>query len=299
MTAAETGRREKPRRVSLLSETRALLRRSGLHAKKGLGQNFLIDEDVLAAIVEAADVSNGDVVLEVGPGLGVLTGALYNKGARLVSVELDDDLAAMLATDYRDKPEVTIIHGDILSRPITDFLTEALGEPPGRFKVVANLPYYITGAVLRHLLAAALKPETVLVMLQREVAEAVTAKPGKQSLLSLSVRFYGEPCLVRQVSAESFYPVPKVDSALLGIDLYDEPPLNVPDVDAYFNFVKSGFTAPRKQLANSLAQGLSLPRTDIAAALDKAGIEPSRRPGNLSLEDWALLHRAFTEAGLC
>jgi 16S rRNA (adenine1518-N6/adenine1519-N6)-dimethyltransferase len=299
VTEAEPSRQIKPRRVSLLGATRDLLRRSGLKSKKSLGQNFLIDEEVLADIVSAATISPGDVVLEVGPGLGVLTNALYQRGARVVSVELDDDLAAMLAVDYRDKPEVTVIHRDILSQPPDAFLKEALGELPASYKVVANLPYYITGMVLRHLLAAALKPATLLVMLQREVAEAVTARPEKQSLLSLSVRFYGEPFLVRNVSANSFYPVPKVNSALLGITLFDNPAVVVPDIEDYFKLIKDGFSAPRKQLANSLAKGLCLPRSEVTALLERAGIEPSRRPGNLNLEEWASLHAALGGKATC
>ena len=274
---------------SLLTRTKKRLRRLGLKARKGLGQHFLVDDEVLAATINAAGITPDDLVVEVGPGLGILTEALAEKAGRVIAIELDDSLAALLKTTLTSFQKVTIINDDVLNiEP-----GRLVGQNPG-YKVVANLPYYITSPVLRHFLTATVKPGMMVVMVQREVAEAIAAKPGDMSLLSISVQFYGRPEIVRKVPAEAFYPAPEVDSALVRIDLYHEPAVAV-DEGSFFELVRAGFAAPRKQLGNSLSQGLGLPKEGILPLLEKAGIDWQRRAETLTLEEWARLWRVFEE----
>lgn len=272
----------------LLAETRRLLRQSDLRARKGLGQHFLIDGGVLEAIIAAAELTPDDLVVEVGPGLGILTRELAQKAGGVVAIELDDKLAALLKKTLASFNNVTIVNGDVLKiEP-----KELVG---GRgYKVVANLPYYITSPVLRHFLEAEAKPEAMVVMVQKEVAEAIAAKPGDMSLLSVSVQFYGEPRIITIVPAESFYPAPKIDSAILKIDIYPEPKADV-DEKGFFDTVRAGFAAPRKQLANSLAKGLGREKSAVLPFLQKAKIDPSRRAETLSIGEWAALQRVLGE----
>jgi 16S rRNA (adenine1518-N6/adenine1519-N6)-dimethyltransferase len=272
----------------LLAETRRLLRQSDLRARKGLGQHFLIDGGVLEAIISAAELTPDDLVVEVGPGLGILTRELAQKAGGVVAIELDDKLAALLKKTLASFNNVTIVNGDVLK-------IEPEGLVGGRgYKVVANLPYYITSPVLRHFLEAEAKPEAMVVMVQKEVAEAIAAKPGDMSLLSVSVQFYGEPRIITIVPAESFYPAPKIDSAILKIDIYPEPKADV-DEKGFFDTVRAGFAAPRKQLANSLAKGLGREKSAVLPFLQKAKIDPSRRAETLSIGEWAALQRVLGE----
>jgi 16S rRNA (adenine1518-N6/adenine1519-N6)-dimethyltransferase len=168
------------------------------------------------------------------------------------------------------------------------------GSAPS-YKVVANLPYYITSAVLRHFLTAHTKPRLMVVMVQREVAEAISAGPGQMSLLSASIQFYGQPEIVSFVPASCFYPAPEVDSAILRITVPPRPAVEVSDEDGFFSLLRAGFSAARKQLANSLAQGLKLPKAEVLPTLQKAGISPQRRAETLTLEEWTGLWRTFNQ----
>jgi 16S rRNA (adenine1518-N6/adenine1519-N6)-dimethyltransferase len=273
-----------------LTQTRRLLRQFDLRARKGLGQHFLIDGEVLKRITSAAELTSTDVIVEVGPGLGVLTRELAQKASRVIAIELDSKLAAALEQTLTSFNNVTIINDDVLRIEPRDLVT----EPKTGYKVVANLPYYITSPVLRHFLEASAKPELMLVMVQKEVAEAIVAKPGEMSLLSVSVQFYGEPRIIGYVPAQCFYPAPKVDSAILRIDPYPQPAVAV-DEEGFFNIVRAGFTAPRKQLANSLAQGLGVSKADALSLLEAANIVPQRRAETLSLGEWARLWGVFKE----
>jgi 16S rRNA (adenine1518-N6/adenine1519-N6)-dimethyltransferase len=265
-------------------DVRRLLREFDFKPKKGLGQNFLVSGGALRRIVAAADLEPGDVVLEVGPGLGTLTRLLAQQAERVIAVELDRRLVDILSQTLADFPNVEIVQGDILEM-----------EPggPGKLsqlspgcKVVANLPYYITSAVLRHLLTAKVKPQLIVVTVQREVAQRMTASPGQMSLLSVSVQFYGRPRVVAHIPAGAFYPVPKVNSAVVRIDLDESPTVTVADVDRFFEIVRAGFGQKRKQLRNALAQGLSLPASTVVEALRRAGVDEKRRAQTLSLEEW-------------
>ena len=275
---------------TLLAQTRGALRRAGLRARKGLGQHFLIDEEVLRLIVETAELGPGDVVIEVGPGLGVLTRELAARAGRVIAVELDDRLAALLREHLAAFPNVTVINGDILGIDPADLLREAGAS---EYKVVANLPYYIASPVLRHFLEASPRPTSMVVMVQKEVAETIAARPGDMSLLSVSVQFYGEPEIVGHVPARCFHPAPDVDSAVLRIRVHAVPGVAVSDVDAFFGLVRAGFSASRKQMVNSLSQGLGRPRSEVQALLKEAGIEGRRRAETLSLEEWARLWEVF------
>jgi 16S rRNA (adenine1518-N6/adenine1519-N6)-dimethyltransferase len=261
-----------------------LLREFNLQPKKGLGQNFLVSEGALRRIVAAADLEPGDVVLEVGPGLGTLTRLLAQQAKWVIAVELDQRLVEILSQTLDDFPNVEIVQGDILEM-----------EPAGpgglsglspNYKVVANLPYYITSAVLRHLLTAKVKPQLIVVTVQREVAQRMIASPGQMGLLSVSVQFYGRPRIVARIPAGAFYPVPKVNSAVVRIDLDESPTVAVADVDRFFEVVRAGFGQKRKQLRNALAQGLSLPASTVVEALRRAGVDEKRRAQTLSLEEW-------------
>ncbi len=281
---------------SLLAQTRRWLRQFDLKARKGLGQHFLIDEEVLGVILAAAELDSSDTVIEVGPGLGILTGELARQAGWVIAIELDNKLAAMLRKTLAPFDNVVIINEDILGTDPKVLLQEqAPSFPPAikPYKVVANLPYYITSPVLRHFLEASVKPEIMIVMVQKEVAEAIVAEPGQRSVLSIGVQFYGKPGIISYVPARSFYPAPEVDSAILRIDVYRQPPVAVADEEGFFELVRAGFTASRKQVANSLAQGLGLPKTDVLVLLEKAGIVPQRRTETFTLEEWARLWQVF------
>lgn len=286
---------------SLLAQTKRLLRHFNLRARKGLGQHFLIDEEVLELITSAAELAPTDIVMEIGPGLGVLTRELAKQVGWLAAIELDSKLAASLKQTLASFSNVTIINEDILKIDPATLLQQqqarfpaAIGSPFS-YKVVANLPYYITSPVLRHFLEASIKPQIMVVMVQKEVAEAIVAEPGQMSLLTISVQFYGKPVIINYVPARCFYPAPEVDSAILKVALYPKPAVEVTDERDFFNLVRAGFTASRKQFCNSLSQGLGLPKTEVLPLLQKAGIMPQRRAETLTLEEWAQLWQVFTQ----
>jgi 16S rRNA (adenine1518-N6/adenine1519-N6)-dimethyltransferase len=285
--------------LSLLAATRAMLDEFNLKAKKSLAQHFLIDRGILNKIVAAADLKPDDTVIEVGPGLGVLTQALAGRVKHLIAVEIDRNMVAVLRRIFGMAPNVGIIERDILDADPSAVLIEAGAAPgptgPFKYKVVANLPYYITSAVMRHFLEAALKPELIVVMMQKEVAEQITALPGAMSLLSVSVQYYGTPRIVRTVSRGCFFPAPDVDSALLRVDVHPEPRLPPEDDEGFFRVVHAGFTAPRKQLANAIAQGFRGPKGPVLSWLAAAGIDPARRAETLSVSEWVHLYETYRE----
>lgn len=288
------GRSEAPRGMPSPEELtrltpRALLRRLGLSARKGFSQSFLTDSYTVADIVAAAELHSDEEVLEVGPGLGVLTRELVKAARRVVVVELDRQLAALLPHLVPGAKNLEIIQGNFLEfDPATVFR--------GPFKVVANLPYNITSPALRHMLTATARPTLAVVMVQREVADRIAAKPGDTSLLSIMVQLYARVTVVRQVPAEAFYPAPKVDSTVLKLELYERPPEGVEDPEALLQLVAAGFSRRRKQLHNSLSQSLWFPPNGVFVVLEAAGIDPTRRPQTLSIEEWARLYHAYQEA---
>jgi len=277
--------------TSLMSETRALLDRYGLSARKGLGQNFLIDRGVLDKILAAAAVEQKDTVVEVGPGLGVLTKALVQRAGRVIAVELDRKMVALLRETLAGVPNVEILERDILKTPVEDLVA-------GPYKVVANLPYYITSAVLRHFLEAARQPKSLVIMVQKEVAKQVVAKPPEMSLLSVSVQFYSVPKVMSPVPAGAFYPPPKVDSAILRIDVLPHRRLP-PDREAiFFKLARAGFSTRRKQLGNALSSGLGIEKAAAVGLLRQSGIDSARRAETLTIDEWLSLLRIYIETGI-
>ncbi len=270
-------------------DVRRLLERWKLQPSKGLGQNFLADQAILERIAAAAELAPDDVVLEIGAGLGTLTELLAQHAGRVVAVELDQRLMPVLHSVLAGCSNVQVVQGDILALDVGALVA----EQDRRYKVVANLPYYITSAVLRHLLEASVRPQCIVVTLQREVAEAIVAQQGQMSLLAVSVQFYGRPRLLFRIKPGSFYPAPAVESTVLRIDLYDAPPVAVEEPAAFFRIVRAGFSQRRKQLRNSLAAGLAQRPEAIAAKLAQAGVDARRRAETLSLEEWAGVMRAL------
>jgi len=275
-----------------LGEIRWLLREFNIRPKKSLGQNFLVSGALLRAITSAADIDKKDTILEIGAGLGTLTRVLAEGAQRVIALEIDERLLLPLYQVLQDYPNVEIVQGDILKIDLAQLLAGP-GEAPKEvnYKVVANLPYYATSAILRRLLEAAPKPQLLVVTVQREVAERLVAEPGQMSTLSVSVQFYGQPHIVARAPAGAFYPSPKVSSAVVRIDVYEEPPAEVDDVEAFFFLVRAGFAQRRKYLKNSLPQGLGLSADQVTSALRRARIEETLRPQALSVEDWARLYR--------
>jgi len=272
-----------------MMNVRRLLREFDIQPKKSLGQNFLVDQRALERIVEAAELGPEDIVLEIGPGLGTLTRLLAERVGRVIAVELDQRLVAILSQTLADLPNVEIIHGDILELNPVDLLEHQ--RDSFQYKIVANLPYYITSAILRHLLTAEVRPRLMVVTVQLEVAQRITAEPGEMSLLAVSVQFYGRPRIVARIKAGAFYPSPQVDSAVIRIDLDDYPVVEVDDVDSFFEVVRAGFAQRRKQLRNALAAGSALSASEVAQALSKAGVNPKRRAQTLSIKEWAKVWR--------
>ncbi len=270
-------------------DVRQTLRRYGLEPRRELGQHFLVDGRILARIVAAAELSPADTVLEVGAGVGNLTRLLAAEAGWVVAVEVDRRFSPVLESELADRGNVRLVAGDILAMDPSDLME-------GRsYKVVANLPYAITSAVLRHLLEARLPPQRMVVTVQREVAERIVARGGRMSLLAVSVQYYGRPQLLFRIKPGAFYPPPEVESAVLRIDPHPEPPVRVGDVSHFFRVVRAGFSQPRKQLGNSLAAGLGISPQEAVDALQRAGIDPRLRAERLSLEEWAHLARALVE----
>jgi len=263
---------------------RQLLQQYGLYPKKSLGQNFLVDDGVLRRITLAAELTQRDSVLEIGPGLGALTRQLAEVSRRVVAVELDDRLLPILQDQLRDLDNVQLIHADILAVEPGGLV----GEP---YVVVANLPYYITAAILRHLVESRSRPQRMVLTVQREVAERLAAAPGHLSLLAVSVQAFGEVAQVAHIKAGSFYPRPEVDSAVVRVDMYQQPLFHPLDERHFFRVVKAGFALRRKQLRNSLTAGLRSDRDQVEQALQSVGVDPQRRAETLSLAEWVALAR--------
>lgn len=266
----------------------------GLHPRKRWGQHFLTDPRILASIAEAGDVTRADTVLEIGPGLGHLTRVLAARAGHVVAVEVDADLAARLQREFADVSNVEIRQGDILKREPAEWIG-AGKQPAPPFKVVANLPYYITSAILRHLLEARVKPSVIVVMVQREVARRMIARSPAMNLLAVSVQFFALVHVVRTIAPGAFYPRPKVESAVVRLDVFEQPRGPVADPTRLFELVRAGFGEKRKQLRNSLAHGLALEPASAVELLVHARIDPARRAETLSLEDWERLYQVWTQ----
>ena len=263
--------------------TAALLREHGLRPNKKLGQNFLQDPAILEKIVQIAGVTENDTVLEIGPGLGSLTRHLAASAKEVIAVEIDKKIIPALSASLADYANVKIIRGDILDIATDDII----GAPA--YLVVANIPYYITSAILRHLLENDPRPSSMVLTIQKEVAERICAPSGKSSLLALSVQVFGQPEIAGKIPAGAFYPPPNVDSAVIRITLFDNPRIPSTQLDDFFKLAKAGFSQKRKTLRNSLSAGLGISTSDAEALLTKSEIDPRRRAETLSLDEWAVL----------
>ena len=269
---------------------RSTLRAAGLRARHGLSQNFLADPDVLEAILVEADPRPGRRVLEIGPGLGLLTAALLDAGASVTAVELDRGLAAFLRERFDGAlavGDLRLIEGDALDQDLVGLL-----EPP--YDVVANLPYHITSPILHALLGRAPRPERAVLMVQREVAERIAAQPGKMSYLSVFVQYHARVRIAFGVPAGAFEPEPAVESAVIVVEPFDPDDRLDPDAeDGLWRLVQASFRERRKMLHNVLARQLPVDPERVTAALATAGIDPNRRPQTLAVGEWLALYEAF------
>lgn len=266
-----------------------LLHKYGIRAEKSLGQNFLHQPTALQAITSSAEIEPDDHVLEIGPGLGSLTCHLATSAKSVVCVELDNRLIPILQSVLKPYSNVNIIQGDILGFPPESIITE------NNYIVVANVPYYITSAIFRHLLEATQRPKRIVLTVQKEVAERICEKPGNMSLLALSIQVYGSPKITATIPAEAFYPAPRVDSAVIRVDMYSEPYIPSPLLNTFFHLAKAGFSQKRKTLRNSLSGGLQISADKASTLLANSNIDPMRRAETLSLEEWHTLSQNFSE----
>lgn len=248
-----------------------------LKNKKSLGQHWLRDREVLSGIAESAELSISDMVLEIGPGLGTLTGELLKRAGKVIAVELDSDLAKKLPGQFPGK-NLEVINAD--------FLEYDLSSLPSGYKVVANVPYYITGKIIQKLTTASNKPSVVVLLVQKEVAERLAAKPGDMGVLSVSAQLFADVSLGEIVPAELFTPPPKVDSQVVVMRIRQKTLLDGIDQSLFFRVVKAGFSAKRKKLRSSLSGGLGISKTEAEKRLIMAGIDPNSRAESLAISDW-------------
>lgn len=244
--------------------------------KKSLGQNFLIDKNIVQKIIKTADINKNDIVLEIGPGKGALTKELAKVAKKVIAIEKDERLASLLKIE-----NVEIITGDAL---------KDLPKIKGKYKVAANIPYYLTSFLIRKLLEMENNPQEIVLLVQKEVAQRICAQPGKMNLLAVSVNYYAKPTIEGFVSKNCFWPKPKVDSAILKMI-----PLKRKKDDFFFQTVRAGFSQPRKQLINNLSSGLKIKKERVEYVLNKAGISPKSRAQELSINDWLKLSSYFAK----
>ncbi len=279
----------------------AALRALDLRPSRSMGQNFLIDGAALMKIINAAGLTADDTVIEVGPGLGVLTWELVQRARAVIAVELDRRLAERLRAEFRAFPNLAIIQGDVLRLPPESILAErdpdaASGARP--YKVVANLPYAITSAALRHFLSDPLRPTLMVVLVQREVADRICARPGDLSVLAHAVQIYAKPEIVARIPASCFFPTPEVESTILRLQIRSQPAVAPDQPEALLRLIKAGFLHPRKQLGNALpggmaAMGMKTDKQKVLEALAAAGIDPTRRAETVTLDEWGAVYRAL------
>jgi 16S rRNA (adenine1518-N6/adenine1519-N6)-dimethyltransferase len=269
----------------------SLLKKYNLKPSQGLGQNFLVDDLALQDIVRVAEISPTDEVLEIGSGLGNLTRHLAFSAQSVVALELDMRMMPALQEVLSAYPNVRLVQGDILK------LDPASLMEASEYVVVANIPYYITSAVIRHLLESSRRPRKVTLTIQQEVAERICARPGEMSLLALSVQVYGSPQIMARIPAAAFFPAPKVDSAVLVVEIYPQPVIASPKLNTFFRLAKAGFSQKRKTLRNSLSAGMHTSPQQASELLTACGIDPQRRAETLSLEEWNGLCAQFLALG--
>ena len=258
--------------------------------RKALGQHYLLDQDIVHTIVRSADLAPTDIIVEVGPGPGTLTKPLVAEAGQVVAIEMDPALAAALPRRLGNPSNLVVVNDDARTTDLSQLTPKGDG-----YKMVSNLPYYAAAPIMRRFLEESpVKPSAMVVMLQKEVAQSILAADGRMSLLAVAVHVYGKPTHVCDVPASAFRPKPKVNSAVIRIDILPSPAVDVDDLEGFFNVVRAGFAAPRKQLRNSLSQGLDVTPRQAGGFLERAGLDPTLRAETLTLDDWAGLHRAVS-----
>jgi len=282
--------------MSLKSQIQQLLAEHDITPNKVLGQNFLINEDVVRLFVESANITKDDVVVEVGPGTGIITKELAKHAGQVLAVEKDPYMVRILQDELKELKNVRVINEDILKFQITNNPetnkqtsndSNQTLKKTGAWKLVGAIPYYLTGRLFRKFLEETEnRPELISVIIQKEVAEKITAKPPKMNLLAISVQLYGVPKIIKKVPKEFFWPRPKVDSAILAVENIKKPEV---DGKKFFKVVRAGFSAPRKQLISNLSKKLDISREEAEKVLKKCDVEPQRRAETLSVEEWIKL----------
>lgn len=284
----------------LKKDVKALLKKYSLEPSKRLGQNFLIDKNILKKIIKAADLKPNDIVLEIGPGLGVLTFELAKKTKKVIAVEKDPKISEVLKKNLKNYSNIDIVQGDILKISNFKFLfpeqtQNSKFKTKKNYKVVANLPYYITSPLIRKFLEAKNQPKETVLMVQKEVAQRICAQPPKMNLLAVSVQFFAEPKIISYVSKKSFWPRPKVDSAILKIIPHKKSlKKNINFQKRFFKIVKAGFSQPRKQLLNNLSKELKLTKEEVKAWLLENKLNSKQRAETLNLKDWINLAKKYS-----
>jgi len=255
---------------------------------KVLGQNFLENEKIVDKMLSSADLSLEDTILEVGPGQGAITGKLLNKVKQVIAVEKDPELVKYLEGKFENIKNLKILEGDILNGTNYELLVTSYP-----YKIISNLPFYLTSRFLRVFLELENKPTMMVLIIQKEVAQRICDKPPHASLLSNSVQFYAKPEIIDFVPKENFNPIPEVDAAIIKINILKEPKIKVQDVNEFFKVLKTGFSQKRKQLHNNFSSGLHISKEEAKELLQKSGINPERRAQTLSLEEWEKIYRSL------
>ena len=274
------------------AEIKRIASRYGFVFKKGLGQNFLSSQSVLEEIADAAEIEN-EGVIEIGPGFGVLTNELAKRAEKVLAIEIDDRLIPILRDTLSEYDNVKVINNDVLKTDIAELIKNEFGDK--RVSVAANLPYYITTPIITSLIENRLPLKNLVVMIQKEVADRITAQPGTKDYGAISVlcQFYTKPELVCNVGAELFVPPPKVDSAVVKMAFRDKPAVEVKDEKMFFRIVKAAFSQRRKTLLNCLAANFPINKSDLTKIMESVDISPTRRGETLSLEEFAKLSEAI------
>ena len=263
--------------------------------RKSLGQHFLHDSRIVARIVGAAELTSEDAVLEIGPGRGILTRQLVRQAGRVVAVELDAQLCDELPARLDYPQNLRCVQADARYADLPALALPSLAEEGENYKVIGNLPYYAANPIIRHTLESDPPPSLALFMVQKEVADSMTATPGNMTMLSVATQYYADARLVCSVPPAAFRPPPKVRSAVVRLDVRERPAVEAPDRDLFFQVVRAGFSAPRKQLHNSLGLGLGVAPLQVTKVLEVAGIDGRRRPAMLTLSEWDAICCAWQE----
>lgn len=281
--------------LSNINVVREILSRHGFHFSKALGQNFIVNPEVCPRIAYESGVNKDMCALEIGPGIGVLTKELAKRAKQVLAVEIDEALPPVLAETLAEFDNVTVLGADVLKIDVLKTAREHFGDTP--FVVCANLPYYITSPILMKLLEEGCGAESITVMVQKEAAQRIAAKPGTRDCgaLTAAIHYYSEPEKLFDVGKNSFVPAPKVDSSVIRLKIRKEPPVSVPDEKYFFKVIRASFGQRRKTLANSVSGGLGFTKDEILCALERCGLSPTARAEELSLEDFAAFSAALAE----